>query len=64
MDPVRNGATNHPTGNNNNNREQLLNNLLQVELREVARDYLSRTRRSCPIYYVFDMSDIEPTQQP
>jgi len=63
MDPVQNGATNNATVTTNN-REQLLNNLLQVELREVARDYMSRTRRSCPIYYVFDMSDIEPTQQP
>ncbi len=63
MDPVRNGSTNNATVTTNN-REQLLYNLLQVELREVARDYMSRTRRSCPIYYVFDMSDIEPTQQP
>jgi len=63
MDPVQNGATNNATVTTNH-REQLLNNLLQVELREVARDYMSRTRRSCPIYYVFDMSDIEPTQQP
>ncbi len=63
MDPLQNGSTNNPTVNNNN-REQLLYSLLQVELREVTRDYLSRIRRSCPIYYVFDMSDIEPTQQP
>ncbi|CAF5051703.1 unnamed protein product, partial [Rotaria magnacalcarata] len=33
--------------------------LLRIELREAARDYLSRTRREYPLHYVFDMSDIE-----
>ncbi|CAF5218750.1 unnamed protein product, partial [Rotaria magnacalcarata] len=37
----------------------LLNDLLRIELREAARDYLSRTRREYPLHYVFDMSDIE-----
>ncbi len=48
--------------NNNPNqihREQLLNNLLQIELSEVIQNYLSRTRRSFPVHYVFDMSDID-----
>ncbi|CAF1374454.1 unnamed protein product [Rotaria magnacalcarata] len=42
-----------------NVREGLLNYLLRIELREAARDYLSRTRREYPLHYVFDMSDIE-----
>jgi len=45
------------------NREQILNNLLRVELGQVIRDYLSRTRRSFPIHYIYDMSDIA-SQQP
>ncbi|CAF3504508.1 unnamed protein product [Rotaria sp. Silwood2] len=60
---VQNGTTNNGTANNNSNhREEILNNLLRVELREAASDYLTRTRRSYPIHCVFDMSDIE-TQQ-
>lgn len=39
-------------------REQVLHNLLQIELREAIRGYLSRTRRTYPIRYVFDLSDI------
>ena len=50
---------NNNNNNDNNNREQLLNNLLQVDLREGARGYLTRTRRTYPIHYVFNMSDIE-----
>ncbi|CAF1518509.1 unnamed protein product [Rotaria sordida] len=38
----QNGATNNETMNNNN-REQILTNLLQVELREAATGYLTRT---------------------
>ncbi|CAF3289385.1 unnamed protein product, partial [Rotaria sp. Silwood2] len=61
--PPQNGTTNNGTVNNNSNhREEILNNLLRVELREAASDYLTRARRSYPIHYVFDMSDIE-TQQ-
>ncbi|CAF5046155.1 unnamed protein product, partial [Rotaria socialis] len=37
--PVQNGANN----NNDDIPEQLLNNLLGLELRDEARDYLSRT---------------------
>ncbi|CAF4820792.1 unnamed protein product, partial [Rotaria socialis] len=48
--------------NINDAREAVLNDLLRVELREVTRDYLSRTRRSYPLHYVFDMTDIEPRQ--
>ncbi|CAF4773494.1 unnamed protein product, partial [Rotaria sp. Silwood2] len=60
---AQNSTTNNGTVNNNSNhREEILNNLLRVELREAASDYLTRTRRSYPIHYVFDMSDIE-TQQ-
>ncbi|CAF2065656.1 unnamed protein product [Rotaria magnacalcarata] len=58
-----------PTQNRTNNhqqtvnvREELLNDLLRIELREAARDYLSRTRREYPLHYVFDMSDIEIPQ--
>ncbi|CAF3237397.1 unnamed protein product [Rotaria socialis] len=56
------------TNNNQNHRpttdtrEEVLNDLLRIELRDVARDYLTRTRRSYPIHYVFDMTDIEPRQ--
>ncbi|CAF4237847.1 unnamed protein product [Rotaria sp. Silwood2] len=56
-----NRATN--TNSNNNNREELLQNLLRVELRDSARDYLTRTRRSYPLHYVFDMSDIDTNEQ-
>ncbi|CAF4495771.1 unnamed protein product, partial [Rotaria magnacalcarata] len=51
-----------PPQNTNGTREEVLNDLLRVELRDVARDYLSRTRRAYPIHYVFDMTDIEPRQ--
>ncbi|CAF1520632.1 unnamed protein product [Adineta ricciae] len=47
----------------NTDRERLLTALLQVELRQVARDYLSRTRRSFPIQYLFNMSDIDSTHR-
>ena len=60
--PTQNGANNN-NNNNDNIREQLLNNLLRLELQDVARDYLSRTSRPYPLQYVYDMSDIE-TQQP
>ncbi|CAF3104620.1 unnamed protein product [Rotaria sp. Silwood2] len=62
---AQNGATNNAqvnSNNNNNTREQILNNLLRVELREAASDYLTRTRRSYPINQVFDMSDINTEQ--
>ncbi|CAF2898988.1 unnamed protein product [Rotaria sp. Silwood2] len=52
-------------GNNdhtNNNREVVLNDLLRLELREAAVDYLRRTHRTYPIHYVFDMSDINSDQ--
>ncbi|CAF3826241.1 unnamed protein product [Rotaria sp. Silwood1] len=52
-------VNNNNNNNNNNNREQILTSLLEVELREAASDYLTRTRRSYPIHYVFDMSDVE-----
>jgi hypothetical protein len=39
INPVQYGANN----NNDNNLEHLLNNLLGLELRDEARDYLSRT---------------------
>ncbi|CAF1555039.1 unnamed protein product [Rotaria magnacalcarata] len=55
-------ATTVPPQNINDAREEVLNDLLRVELREVARDYLSRSRRSYPLHYVFDMTDIEPRQ--
>ena len=61
--PNQNGSIRHETANNNSHREQILNNLLQVELREAARNYLSRTRRAYPIQYVFNMSDINSEQQ-
>ncbi|CAF2104339.1 unnamed protein product [Rotaria magnacalcarata] len=68
---LQNSANNHATVNTNNssnnnnnnridnNREQLLDNLLQVELRDVAYAYLLRTRRPSNLSYVFDMPDIE-----
>ncbi|CAF2184309.1 unnamed protein product [Rotaria magnacalcarata] len=65
----RTSSTNNNNNNNNNsnssdnNREQLLNNLLRLELRDVTQDYICRTRRSYPVHYVFDMSDIESQQQ-
>ncbi|CAF1366059.1 unnamed protein product [Rotaria sordida] len=65
---TQNGTTNNATvnsnnnNNNNNNREQILNNLFRVELREAASHYLTRTRRSYPIHYVFDISDINTEQ--
>ena len=40
-------------------REQLLSNLLEFELRESVEDFLSRTRRSFPLYYVFRLPDTE-----
>ena len=56
-------STSHSTTNNSqadlDPREQILNSLLQVELSEAIRNYLTRTRRSFPIHYVFDMSDLE-----
>ncbi|CAF3341977.1 unnamed protein product [Rotaria socialis] len=55
-------TTTAPPQNINDAREAVLNDLLRVELREVTRDYLSRTRRSYPLHYVFDMTDIEPRQ--
>ncbi|CAF1529501.1 unnamed protein product [Adineta ricciae] len=45
----------------NTDRERLLTALLQVELRQAARDYLSRTQRSYPIQYLFNMSDFDPS---
>ena len=70
-------ATGHRTVNNSNShnynshahqdhREQILNSLLRVDLSEAMRHYLTRTRRSFPIHYVFDMSDLElfSTQPP
>ncbi|CAF2078468.1 unnamed protein product [Rotaria magnacalcarata] len=54
--PTQNHANHHQTINV---REGLLNDLLRIELREAARDYLSRTRREYPLHYVFDMSDTE-----
>ncbi|CAF1246145.1 unnamed protein product [Rotaria sp. Silwood1] len=48
-------VNNNNNNNNNNNREQILTSLLEVELREAASDYLTRTRRSYPIHYVFDI---------
>ena len=67
----QNGSMNHSTvsnnshnnnNNNSNNREQMLLNLLNVELREATRDYLFRTRRSHPVHYVLDASDIRVPQ--
>ncbi|CAF1268741.1 unnamed protein product [Rotaria magnacalcarata] len=55
--PTQNRTNNHQQAVNA--REELLNDLLRIELREAARDYLSRTRRQYPLHYVFDMSDIE-----
>ncbi|CAF1290845.1 unnamed protein product [Rotaria magnacalcarata] len=55
-------ATTVSPQNINDAREEVLNDLLRVELREVARDYLSRSRRSYPLHYLFDMTDIEPRQ--
>ncbi|CAF5202727.1 unnamed protein product, partial [Rotaria magnacalcarata] len=59
--PTRNHANHHHHHHHQtiNVREGLLNDLLRIELREAARDYLSRTRREYPLHYVFDMSDIE-----
>ena len=54
--PQIQGAT-----SSNAHREQALNDLLEVELREAARDFLARTRRSFPVHYVFDASDVEPS---
>lgn len=48
----------------NTDRERLLTALLQVELRQVVRDYLSRTQRAFPIQYLFNMSDIDPSHGP
>ncbi|CAF3548043.1 unnamed protein product [Rotaria socialis] len=62
--PPQNRTNNHHQ--TANAREELLNDLLRIELRDAARDYLSRTRRQYPLHYVFDMSDIEipsPQQQ-
>lgn len=41
-----------------NDREDILQNLLRVELREAARHYLRRTRVRSSIEYVFFMSDV------
>ncbi|CAF4570693.1 unnamed protein product, partial [Rotaria magnacalcarata] len=57
--PTQNHANHHHHHQTINVREGLLNDLLRIELREAARDYLSRTRREYPLHYVFDMSDIE-----
>ncbi|CAF1398138.1 unnamed protein product [Rotaria sordida] len=59
---TNNGGAVNNNNNQNNNREQILNNLLRVELREAASHYLTRTRRSYPIHYIFDMSDIDTEQ--
>ena len=48
----------------NTDRERLLTALLQVELRQVVRDYLSRTQRAFLIQYLFNMSDIDPSHGP
>ncbi|CAF1689281.1 unnamed protein product, partial [Adineta ricciae] len=47
----------------NTDREQLLTALLETELRETIRDYLSRTRRSFPIHYVFNMTNNEQSRR-
>ncbi|CAF4595218.1 unnamed protein product [Rotaria socialis] len=59
--PTQNHA-NHHHHQTVNIREGMLNDLLRIELRKAARDYLSRTRREYPLHYVFDMSDIEIPQ--
>ncbi|CAF1502790.1 unnamed protein product [Adineta steineri] len=61
----QNGSIRHETVNNNDNdiREQILNTLLQLELGEATRDYLSRTRQGNQIHYVFDMSRIDSSNQ-
>ena len=56
---INNNQNHRPT---TDTREEVLNNLFHVELRDVVRDYLSRTRRSYPLHYVFDMTGIEPQQ--
>lgn len=40
-------------------REHILTNLLQTELKSATRDYLTRTRRPCPILHVFKLSDAD-----
>lgn len=40
-------------------RENILTSLLEMELRDVANDYLSRTRQSYPIHYVFRLPDTQ-----
>lgn len=45
-----------------NDREEILQNLLRVELREAARHYLLRSRVSSSIEYVFYMSDVRPEE--
>ena len=61
-----NNTTSTTTTSNNSSqpheRERLLTDLFRMELRDVARDYLTRTRRSYPIHYVYDMSDIDLSQ--
>lgn len=56
-------STSQPTMNNSqthpDRRERILNSLLQVELSEAVRHYFTQTRRSFPIRYVFDMTDLE-----
>lgn len=38
-------------------REEILQNLLRMELREAARNYLTRTRGSYPIHSVYRLCD-------
>ncbi|CAF5015188.1 unnamed protein product, partial [Rotaria socialis] len=53
--PTQNHANHHHHHHQTVNvREGMLNDLLRIELREAARDYLSRTRREYPLHYVFD----------
>ena len=45
--------------NHNRHREQTLSELLEMELQEATQNFLTRTRRSYPIHYVFDLSSME-----
>ncbi len=40
--------------------ERLLYNTIRFQIQEIIREYLQRTRRTYPIYLLFDMSDMRP----
>ena len=52
------GTRIHFGGINTDDHEQLLYNTLRFQLEYIIQNYMSHTRRSDPILFVFDMSNM------